>query len=99
LLQAAWIQGGLLVVIVLNLATFWFLKARSMLATANMRRFRNYLAFMLAMGWLYNEALLNRPFVMIAGFMITWVGVGGLDRKSVEENTPPTHAPVPAEAR
>jgi hypothetical protein len=99
LLQAAWIQGGLLASLLLSLSSFWFLRTRSLLRTANMRRFRNFLAFVLGTVWLYNEALYSRPFAMIVGFMITWVGVGGLDRRTEGEADAPDHVPVVAEER
>ncbi|RPH37465.1 hypothetical protein EHM92_02625 [bacterium] len=99
LLQAVWIQGGLLAAIILLLGTFWFIKRRALLRSANMRRFRTFLAFVLTTVWFYNEALYSRPFVMIAGFMMTWVGVGGMDRITAQGTPDSESVPVASEAR
>jgi hypothetical protein len=86
-LQTTWIQGGLISVFLLLPASFWFLKRRRLLVSGNMRRFHTYLAFMIAICWLYNEALYSRPFIMIASYMIIWIGMGGMD-KQAEDQTP-----------
>jgi hypothetical protein len=97
-LQTVWIQGGFLAVLLLLPASFWFLRRRSNLASGNMRRFHTFLLMLLASVWLYNEALYSRPFAMIAGYMIIWIGLGGMDRGAKEE-TPelalPGSHPVP----
>lgn len=85
LLQGVWIQGGLIAVLLLILPSFWFLKRRSLLVSSNMRRFHSFLVFFLATAWMYNEALYNRPFIMITAFMIIWIGLGGMDGRVTEE--------------
>ena len=85
LLQGVWIQGGLIAVLLLLPPSFWFLRRRSMLASSNMRRFHSFLVFILATTWMYNEALYNRPFLMVAGYMIIWIGLGGMDARASEE--------------
>jgi hypothetical protein len=87
-LQTVWIQGGFLSVLLLLPASFWFLKRRSAMASANMRRFHTFLALLIASVWLYNEALYSRPFAMIAGYMIIWIGRGGMDARVKEEDVP-----------
>ncbi len=87
-LQTVWIQGGLLAVLLLLFPSFWFLRRRFALKSGNMRRFRIFLALFVASVWLYNEALYSRPFAMIAGYMIIWIGLGGLDYGSSEEAVP-----------
>ncbi len=87
--QTVWIQGGLLSLVLLLPASFWFLRRRSILQSTNMRRFHTFLALLIASTWLYNEALYNRPFAMIAGYMIIWIGLGGMENKASEEAPPP----------
>jgi hypothetical protein len=84
-IQTVWIQGGLLAVMCLLPATFWFLKQRRKLVSGNMRRFHTFLAFLIATAWVYNEALYSRPFAMIAGYMIIWIGTGGMDAAVSED--------------
>lgn len=94
-LQTIWIQGGLLAVILLAAASFWFLKGRRFLASGNMRRFHTFLALFTLLVWFYNEALYNRVFVSIAGYMFVWIGLGGMDRTASEEAS----APEPVDVR
>jgi hypothetical protein len=84
LLQGLWIQGGLVAVLLLLPSSFWFLKRRPLLTSGNMRRFHTFLACLVLSAWLYNEALFDRAFMMITGFMIIWIGSGGMDGAPAE---------------
>jgi hypothetical protein len=88
-LQTVWIQGGLLAVLLLVPCSFWFLKRRAVLFSGNMRRFHTFLILLIASVWMYNEALYSRTFAMIAGFMIIWIGQGGMDGKTSEDVSVP----------
>jgi len=95
-LNTVWIQGGFLAVMVLLPISFWFLRRRSILTSGNMRRFHTFLAMLLASAWTYNEALYSRPFAMISGFMIIWIGLGGMDRRAHEKASEPAPAALQA---
>jgi hypothetical protein len=95
-LQTVWIQGGLIAALLVMFPSFWFLKRRRILNSANMRRFHSFLALMILSVWFYNEALFSRPFAMIAGFMIIWIGQGGMDQETTTETVA---VPKPAALR
>lgn len=72
LLFRVWIQGGLISVLLVGAAMFIYMWSTSTL-THTRKQFGRFLAFSLAVVWLYNEAILDRTFVMMVWFFIVWL--------------------------
>jgi hypothetical protein len=78
LLNTVWIQGGLLATAIFATASFGFLR-ENVIYRSNMRRFKWFLAAIVGTIWFYNDALLDRTFAMIIGFLMMWIYFGGID--------------------
>lgn len=64
-----------------------------------MRRFRLFLALVLAAMWFYHDSLFNRTFAMIVAYLTLWIEDGGIDSGSepiMSEGVVPQEATVDA---
>lgn len=86
LLFRVWIQGGLLSVLLVGAAMFMYMRRTSAL-THTRKQFKRFLAFSLAIVWLYNEAILDRTFVMMVWFFIVWLSYADDDLPAIEEGS------------
>lgn len=76
LLVTVWLQGGLIAFLVMLGGAFGYLK-RALKAQTTVKRLGLFLAGMLALMWIYNEALLDRAFAVIVTYVMVWVSHGG----------------------
>ncbi len=83
LVFTAWIQGGLLAVLILAFASMVFIRS-PYIQDFSTRRFAYFLFFSIALAWAYNEALIDRAFAPMFAYFIVWAEVGG--RSSVEDS-------------
>lgn len=86
LLFRVWIQGGLLSVLLVGAAMFMYMR-RTPALTHTRKQFKRFLAFSLAIVWLYNEAILDRTFVMMVWFFIVWLSYADDDLPAIEEGS------------
>ncbi len=77
-INTIWLQGGILALVLYGLCMFRFMKSGRVISS-NMRRFRIFIFFMMAVMWFYSEAMLNRVFAVIAAYLILWIDDGGID--------------------
>ena len=84
LLFRVWVQGGLLAVIVIAGASLGYLRSK-VEKYFTLRRLGLFVLFSLLIVWFYDEALLDRVFAPIIGFLMLWVRSGGLLSEQSEE--------------
>lgn len=77
LLFRAWIQGGLIAVITIAFAMFYWMRSRTV-QYPTLRKFYWFLAFSVLIIWFYNEAMFDRTFAIIVSFMMIWTCEGGI---------------------
>ena len=101
LLLTMWVQGGLIGVAVMLICLFSFIKSRVPVNSAT-RRLGLFIVLSLVGILVYNDAVLDRVFAAICGFLMMWVYFGGRDAER-EEAEPASnadqsdHIPVPVE--
>jgi len=72
------IQGGLLGLLWTALAMFHFVFSPHV-RSQNMKKLRMFVVFVLAILWLYADAMLNRFFAATVAFLVLWIERGGID--------------------
>ncbi len=73
MLFSLWMQGGALAALGMAGAVFSFLFRSLADAASTVKRFRWFLALIMGVALVYNEAWLNRPFALIFAYLSTWL--------------------------
>jgi hypothetical protein len=97
LLFRLWIQGGILLVAGVAAMMFSYLRATLPLRPAD-KRLALFIAFNLALVWVYNEAILDRTYACLVSFAMIWLYRGGSLNESGDETEDESQDPTEASA-
>ena len=89
MLFSLWMQGGFLAAVGMAGAVFTFASQKFAGAASTVKRFRWFLAAIVGVALLYNEAWLDRPFALIFAYLSTWLILQSYEaREEVSEAEP-----------